>query len=313
MPIASTDEQVRDAEEVGDVRVGRLGVHLTRRADLRDVTAVHHGEAVAHRERLLLVVGHVEEGDPDVALQRGELVLERLAQLGVERAERLVEQEHRAVRARARGRVRRAAAGRPTAARACACAEPFEPNQRDRVADPALPVGLADPALPAQAVRDVVLDREMREQRVALEHGVDRPAVRRSACEVDAVEEDRPGGRLLEPGDEPQCRGLAASRRPEQREELARADRQVDAVDGHELAEALLETDQLDRATDSLHDARRRVSRRPGVSVCAVTAPEDTSHSTATRCSVARSAKWFSLRDYLLTRQSVEYGHGRVE
>ena len=66
-PIASTGEQVGDAEEVGDVRVGRLGVDLARRADLRDAAVVHDREAVAHRQRLLLVVGDVDERDADVA------------------------------------------------------------------------------------------------------------------------------------------------------------------------------------------------------------------------------------------------------
>ena len=44
--------------------------------------------------RLLLVVGHVDEGDSDVRLQALQLDLHLLAQLQVERAQRLVEQEH---------------------------------------------------------------------------------------------------------------------------------------------------------------------------------------------------------------------------
>ena len=49
--------------------------------------------AVAHRERFLLVVGHVDEGDADLALERLELELHLLAELEVERAQRLVEEE----------------------------------------------------------------------------------------------------------------------------------------------------------------------------------------------------------------------------
>jgi hypothetical protein len=51
------------------------------------------GQAVAHRERLLLVVRDVDEGQPDLLLDLLELDLHRLAQLQVERAERLVEQQ----------------------------------------------------------------------------------------------------------------------------------------------------------------------------------------------------------------------------
>ena len=57
--------------------------------------------------------------------------------------------------------------------------------------------------------------------------------------DVLAVEQDPPVGGLLEAGDHPQRRGLAAARRPEHREELARADGEVGVVDGDEVAEAL--------------------------------------------------------------------------
>ena len=86
--------QVGDAKEVGDERGGRVLVHLARRAALLDVAAVHHGDPVAHGERFLLVVRHVEEGDADPLLQLLELHLQLSSQLGVERTERLVEQQH---------------------------------------------------------------------------------------------------------------------------------------------------------------------------------------------------------------------------
>ncbi len=68
-------------------------VHLTGRAELLHPPVDHHGEPVGHRERFLLVVRDEEEGDPDLALDALELDLELAAKLGVERAERLVEQE----------------------------------------------------------------------------------------------------------------------------------------------------------------------------------------------------------------------------
>ena len=87
-------EQVRDAEEVGDEHRPRLLVDLARRARLLDGALAHHRDAVAHRERFLLVVRDEHEGDPELGLQRLQLDLEVLAQPGVERAERLVEQQH---------------------------------------------------------------------------------------------------------------------------------------------------------------------------------------------------------------------------
>ena len=74
----------------------RAGVELPAagRAELLDPSGAHHGDAVGHRHRLLLVVGHEDERDPDLALDPLELDLHLLAELQVERAERLVEEEH---------------------------------------------------------------------------------------------------------------------------------------------------------------------------------------------------------------------------
>ena len=46
----------------------RALVDVLGRLHLLDHAAVHHRDAVGHRERLLLVVGHVDERDPDLAL-----------------------------------------------------------------------------------------------------------------------------------------------------------------------------------------------------------------------------------------------------
>ena len=83
-----------EPEEVGHVRgLGRV-VHLLRWADLLDLALAHHRQAIAHGQRFLLVVGDVHERDADLAVQLLQLELERTPQLGVERAERLVEQQH---------------------------------------------------------------------------------------------------------------------------------------------------------------------------------------------------------------------------
>ena len=80
-------------------------VDICGRPDLLDGTEVEDRQAVAHRERLLLVVGHVDERDAHLRLDRLELDLHLLAQLQVEGAERLVQQQDAwAVHQRARQR-----------------------------------------------------------------------------------------------------------------------------------------------------------------------------------------------------------------
>ena len=106
---------------------------------------------------------------------------------------------------------------------------------------------LVEVLAPPQAVGDVLLDVEVREERVALEDRVDRALVRRRLRDVDPVDEDLAVGRLLEPGQHAQRRGLAAARGPEQREELARLDLEVDAVDGGDAVELLAQPDDRDR------------------------------------------------------------------
>ena len=72
---------------------GRV-VKLLRRADLLELAGIHHRDLVRHDERFRLVVRDVDEGRRELMLQQLQLDLHALAQLQVERAERLVEQQH---------------------------------------------------------------------------------------------------------------------------------------------------------------------------------------------------------------------------
>ena len=84
-----------------------------------------------------------------------------------------------------------------------------------------------------QPEADVVGDGHVREQRVRLEHHADVALVRRPVGDVRRRRSMIvPGGRLLEARDHPQGRRLAAARRPEERDELARLGGQVEVLDG---------------------------------------------------------------------------------
>ncbi len=87
-------KQVAGADEVGDEAGLGKAVDARRLVELLDVALVHHRDPVRQRQRLGLVVRHVDERDADFLLQVDELDLHLLAQLGVERGERLVEQQH---------------------------------------------------------------------------------------------------------------------------------------------------------------------------------------------------------------------------
>src|SRR5690606_264415 len=101
--------------------------------------------------------------------------------------------------------------------------------------------------------------------------------------DVLVVESDRPLGGALEARDHPQDRRLAAARRPQERDELAAADVEVDVVDGHDVtSEALDEAAQADagraatgRGVAGAGRARRHGAvprRRPTASPLSLTA-----------------------------------------
>ena len=173
-----------------------------------------------------------------------QLLLHVFAQLQIERAERLVEQQHlRPVDQRAGERDALALAAGELARPARAVARQLDHFERGlRLA---LALGLAD-ALDHQAVGDVVEHVQMREERVVLEDRVDVAPVGRDALGALAENLDAAGCRLLEAGDQAQAGGLARAGWSEHGEELALADVEVDGIDGPDRAEVarhLLEGD----------------------------------------------------------------------
>ena len=116
------------------------------------LAVVEHGDAVAHRERFFLVVRDVDKGDADLALDPQQLELHLLAELEVERAERLVEQQHlRLVHDRAgQGDALALAAGQ---LRRLARAEPGQPDHLQGPGGPARGAPPSAPAAPAARTR----------------------------------------------------------------------------------------------------------------------------------------------------------------
>ena len=250
------------ADEIGDELRLREAVDPRRLVLLLHVAGVHHGDPVRQRERLGLVVRHVDERDADLLLQVDELDLHLLAQLGIERRQRLVEQQHRRMRdERPRdGHALLLAAGQLVR---IALAETREPNVGERFGD-----FRAD--LPARRLRhlerkrDVALDGHVRKERVALEHRAHRPVFGRPVGEILPVEQDAASIGQVEARDHAQERRLAASGRPEQREEFPRVDREAHAVDGSERAETArhvpdLEERHFGASSGSARHGQRRI------------------------------------------------------
>ena len=127
-------EQVRCSEERRHRPVRGISIDFLGRADLLDTAAVHHDHTVGQRHRFGLVVRHIEARHAEPLLDRAKLVAHLQAQLRVEIAQRLVEQQHlRLEHERARDRDALLLAARQRGCRPLA--EPFHFDKAQRLRD----------------------------------------------------------------------------------------------------------------------------------------------------------------------------------
>ncbi len=218
------------SDEAGDEEVERTVVELLRAVDLLQLPLAHDRDAVAHRERLDLVVRDVDRRHAEVVLQLGDLGARLDAQLRVEVRERLVHEEGLRVahdRA-AHGDALTLAAGERTR---LAVEQRLEVEDARRVLDARVDLGLRH-LLDAQAEGDVLVDVEVRIERVALEHHGDVAVARRHVVHHAVADHDAALADVLESGQHAQRRRLAAARRTDEHHELAVLDVEVHAVDG---------------------------------------------------------------------------------
>ena len=181
-------------------------------------------------------MSHIDERDADLALNALELELHDVAQLEVQRTERLVEQQGAGVVDQRPGQ-RNALLLTTRELGGLALGEVGEPDHLEQLVDALADGGLVL-LLAARSVGDVVPDGHVGEQRVVLEDGVDVAFVRRHPRNVDALEPNGALGGALEARDHPQGGGLPAAGRSEHREELAGTDREVGVGDRDVIVEA---------------------------------------------------------------------------
>ena len=135
-------------------------VQPLRAIDLDQPPVLEDRDAVAHRQRLALVVGDVDDRGADPLVQLAQFDLHRLPQLLVERRQRLVHQDQ--ARLEDHGACQRhalalAAGELGDAARLVA----RQPDHRERAAYPRSPIRLCNPSR-AQRKGDVLADAHMR-------------------------------------------------------------------------------------------------------------------------------------------------------
>jgi hypothetical protein len=220
----------RRADEPCDEDVVGVVVHVAWRVHLLEDAVLQHGDPVAHRHGLDLVVGDVDGGDPEPPLQRRDLAARLDAELGVEVGQRLVHQED----------LRRAddgaAHGDPLALATGQCLRLavevlLEVEDLGGLGDPLVDLLLGLPG-DLEGEAHVLGDGHVRVERIVLEHHRDVAVLGREVGDVAVADADRTAVDVLETGEHAQRGGLAAAGRADEDEELAVADLDVECVHG---------------------------------------------------------------------------------
>ena len=247
-PLDGEEIHRRRADEARHELVGRPLIDRLRRVVLLHRAALQHHDAVGHGHGLDLIVGDEDHRGLQLLRQRLDFGAHLPAQLCIEIGKRLVEQErlriahdgasHRHALALAAGQFLR-----------LAVEIGLDMQQRRGALHPRVDLGLRR-APQLERKGHVVVDAHMRIERVVLEHHGDialrrRDAVDALVADIDFARRDR-----LEPGDDPEQRGLAAAGRADKDDELVICDFEVEIGDHGKVAVALDEIADRDRGHD---------------------------------------------------------------
>ncbi|AAW76941.1 phenol hydroxylase [Xanthomonas oryzae pv. oryzae KACC 10331] len=229
-------------------RRGRLVVDHCRCVELLDAAAVEDGHPIGQFQRFFLIVGDEYRGQAGAFMQLAEPAAQIAAHLRIQRAERLVEQQHARLDCQ-RTRQRHAL---PLAAGELGGITLFQTlqlHQRQQFLHACTDARFGPTlvaAAYAQAERDVLEHVHMLEQCVMLEHEADPTRLHAHAGGIFIAEQHLPAICMLQPGHDAQQRGLARAGGSEQRQQLALAHIQGDVVQrgkGLELLAQMVDAD----------------------------------------------------------------------
>ncbi len=243
-PDPGVAEPAHGPDEAHDERVGGALVEVVRRPGLLDAAGVDDRHLLGDLERLLLVVRHEDRRDVDLVVQPPQPVAQLLAHRRVQRAERLVEQEHARLHGE-RARERHALALAAGELRRVAIGPAAEVDEREQLVDALADLGLRALA-DLQAERDVVAHGHVLEGRVVLEDEADAAVLGGHRRHGLAGEQHLAAVGGLEPGEHPQERRLAAPGRAEEGGQRSVGNAQRDVVEGEEAVEALADVADVD-------------------------------------------------------------------
>ena len=230
VPVFHPGDEIGSAEEFGYLHAEGGFVEGVGGGELLQPAFEKEGDAVGEHHRLLLVVGDEHGGYSQLGLDAPDQVAHFVPQVGVQVAERLVQQKHVGLDDEGPGQ----GDALLLAARQLARFAALKAGQLHQIQH--VPHPLAD--FPAghpphfQAEPDVVGDAHIGEKQVVLENHHRPPLFGGHVDDGVAVEKDVPGGGAEQPGDHLHGGGFAAPGRPQQGGQFPRFDVQVEPVHG---------------------------------------------------------------------------------
>jgi hypothetical protein len=221
----------------GHEAVARVVIEIERRPHLLDAARIHDDDLVRQRQRLDLVMRHVDHGGAEPPLEACELHPHVDAQGGVEVRQRLVEEED--LRLAHDGSTYGDPLPLPPGKLARLAAQiigNLEDTRRDLDARRNLRFRLA---CEPQRVTHVLGDRHVRIKRIGLEYHGDSALSGRHVVHDLTVDDDATGRGFVESADQPQERGFATSGGADEDREFSRFDSQVDVLEDFDRVVAL--------------------------------------------------------------------------
>ena len=229
LEVGAHDVHRRRADELGDEEVHGPVVERLRHVELLQHAVAHHRHAVAEGHRLDLVVRDVDRRHGEGALDARDLGAHLDAELRVEVRERLVHEERLRLaddRPTHRDPLALAAGKRPRPL----AEDLLEPQDTRRVANPPVDL-LALELSQLQPEGHVLVRGHVRVERVVLEDHRDVAVLRREVVHDLAADANDAVADRLEPGHHPERARLPAARGPDEDDELAVADLEVEVAD----------------------------------------------------------------------------------